>query len=711
MGDYDDDELRRIFVEMAKHNSLHIEGGENGRHARLLAAQISRGRGQAGFGNAHTLNAAYREALYRWVARIRKSNREGSAATDEKVLTKEDIIGPRPRDVRNESKAWKELQSMAGLGDVKTAARNIFERVRTNQQRELSGERPLETSLNRVFMGPPGTGKTTVAKLYGQIVADAGLLSTQEVEVKTPSDFIAYYIGESGSKTNAILDSTRGKVLIIDDTHMFYPVNRADISKQPDDCRIGRIDVLVSKIRNQPGEDRCVTLVGYPDLLEEMSRNCNPGLRRRFPLEEAFQFSDYDNKRLREILQLKTKAYQITCTEAATNVAVEVLRRARDRPDFGNGGDVVNLLSQAKIRYHKRILKQKNGRIIGLTSKKYDNDSVTGKQDDTGLKVHAARGSRYSSLGLEEMTGTCLEPRDFDPNYDRGATASERCRTLFNGLHGFEGIIQRFEECQREAENLGLSSKNPKESIPSTCVFKGPPGTGKTRTARISGQIFYGMGFLSTNEVIECSATDLIGQYIGRTGPKVIEFFERALGKVFFIDEAYRLGPTRRGERGSFTEDAVGELFDCITKPRYQRKMVIILAGYTQDIDQLMEVNAGLRGRFATEIEFPPLGVRASTYHLQNTIRKKDIALTRGDDSDETETKQITRLLMKLSMTRGWSNTRDIETLADIIVANMHKNKDVARRRQMDEMLELTNSTLIMHLKYMLRQRTGGGRN
>lgn len=123
---------------------------------------------------------------------------------------------------------------------------------------------------------------------------------------------------------------------------------------ESDEFRPGCIDVLVSSIHNTPREDRCVILVGYPEMMEEMFRKSNAGLRRRFPLEEAFRFADYNDQRLNEILGLKMEAEGIIATESAMEVAAEVLRRARDRPNFGNGGDVETLLNQARVRHQKR---------------------------------------------------------------------------------------------------------------------------------------------------------------------------------------------------------------------------------------------------------------------------------------------------------------------------------------------------------------------
>lgn len=104
------------------------------------------------------------------------------------------------------------------------------------------------------------------------------------------------------------------------------------------------------------------------------------------------------------------------------------------------------------------------------------------------------------------------------------------------------------------------------------------------------------MGLLTTTEVVEISATDLIGQYIGHTGPKTQQMLEEGLGKILFIDEAYRL------VEGHFAKEAMDEIVDCVTKPKFAGKLIVILAGYDQNINQLMSVNPGLTSRFPESI-------------------------------------------------------------------------------------------------------------
>lgn len=620
------------------------------------------------------------------------------------LLIAEDIIGPEPTDTRFQSEACKELEKMVGLDDVKKAIGSLLNRARTNYHRELLGKEPLRSSLNRVFLGPPGTGKTTVAKLYGKIVAEIGLLSTKEVLFTSPGDFIGQYIGQSEAKTSQIMDSSLGKVLIIDEAHMFYHGSRPGTSDSSDEFRLACLDIIISQVHNTPGEDRCVILLGYPDMMEEMFQKANPGLRRRFPLEEAFRFNDYDDKRLNEILRHKMAREEIAADEPAMEVAAEVLRRARDRPNFGNGGDVDNLLSQAKARFRERVQMQKAATAAADSP---DPNAVV-------KEIPEEEASAAKDLAdEEEEVAITLEREDFDPEWDRGTRASQKCRALFDGLIGFDGVIDKFQGYQRMAANMRLKGKDPKDTIPFTFVFKGPPGTGKTHTARIIGQVFYDMGFLSTNEVIECSASHMIGQFLGQTAPKVIDLFERALGKVLFIDEAYRLGGGGvRGQRSSFEDEAVGELVDCMTKPRYMRKMIVVLAGYDRDMEALMQVNAGLRGRFATEIMFPPMDASRSRVHLFNLLEKNDIEVWDEVEPSRDDKERVLRLFDKLGMTSGWSNARDVKTLAAQITAQVYRNGPEDGDGAVvdkDAKFRISTKDLLEFLKDMLRQRIKGG--
>ncbi|SPO02598.1 uncharacterized protein DNG_05271 [Cephalotrichum gorgonifer] len=687
LQDYDDEQLRVMLLRLIDRNELQVEGGPESRYPLMAAKRVGRGRNTDSFGNMHEIALAFERTLERQAYRLKQiqlntSGLDDVPTTDDEskaksaqnnakaVLTMEDFMGPEPAELWAESAAWKELDRMAGLEDVKKAVRSLIRRSKVNYHRELQGKEPLQTSLNRMFLGPPGTGKTTVAKIYGQILGELGLISSKEVIFTIPSDFIGPYTGQTEARTSSIVDSAVGKVLIIDDAHTFFTRDETSfLGDDLDSFRRACIDTLVSRIHNKPGEDRSVILVGYADKMEEMFQKCNPGLKRRFPLEEAFRFHDYDDSQLNEILRIKMAKEEITARKEALDVAAEVLRRARDRPNFGNGGDVDNLLNQAKVRFRERKAaeKEKETPVEG-----------DGRHGDTGGATgwsvhHDDEGGDQGYLEEEDRVVIALEPQDFDPEWDRGTKPESggKASSLFDGLLGFDDIRKQFEGYQLMAANMRRRGKDPRESIPFTYVFKGPPGTGKTHTARIMGKMFYRMGFLSTDDVVECSASHMIGQYTGQTAPKVVSLLDSALGKVLFIDEAYRL-TSRLGGRG-YESEAIGELVDCMTKPRYLRKMIIILAGYNNDMNQLLKSNAGLRGRFPTEIRFRPMDEELSRAHLMSLLSKQDIKIhdesKLGSDVHET----VLRLFYKLGMTEGWSNGRDIQSLANTITAGVYK--------------------------------------
>lgn len=187
-------------------------------------------------------------------------------------------------------------------------------------------------------------------------------------------------------------------------------------------------------------------------------------------------------------------------------------------------------------------------------------------------------------------------------------------------------------------------------------MFKGNPGTGKTTVARLLGKLFFNMNVLSKGHLIEAERADLVGEYIGHTAQKTRDLIKKALGGILFIDEAYSLA---RGGEKDFGKEAI----DTLVKHMEDKgnEFVLILAGYSREMDQFLSLNPGLQSRFPLVIDFPDYTVNQLMEISGIMLKEREYAL-----SKEAEWKLRDHLTMvKNQMPFTFSNGRYIRNIIE----------------------------------------------
>lgn len=202
------------------------------------------------------------------------------------------------------------------------------------------------------------------------------------------------------------------------------------------------------------------------------------------------------------------------------------------------------------------------------------------------------------------------------------------------------------------------------------------------------------MGLLSSVEVVECSVSDLVGQYVGHTGPKTKRVFEKALGKVLFIDEAYRLG------EGRFAQEATDELVGLLTQSTFKGKLVVVLAGYEQDMRNLISVNTGLSSRFPEHVVFRNMTAEQCMQVVEKELKKKGVGISGWHDESSEYMVEIKELLRDLAELPDWGNARDMVTLSKDMIG-----KALLQGGNTQESLKISAKDALDIVKKMIEER------
>jgi Holliday junction resolvasome RuvABC ATP-dependent DNA helicase subunit len=262
-----------------------------------------------------------------------------------------------PKKVENTADILAELDALTGLAQVKLQVRSVIAVVHANTERVKAGLAPVNPSLHLVFTGPPGTGKTTVARLVARLYAATGALPGSGFTEATRADLVAGYVGQTAIKTTELITRTRPGVLFIDEAYALAPTGNVDFGGEA-------IATLVKAMEDYRSE-LAIVVAGYADEMAEFIGS-NPGLRSRFRTYIAFP--DYSAAELLHIFERFALDSGLTLAPGAREKAVAVFNEAVRQANFGNARFARSVFERAYARMAARAMADGLVEVAELTA-------------------------------------------------------------------------------------------------------------------------------------------------------------------------------------------------------------------------------------------------------------------------------------------------------------------------------------------------------
>lgn len=464
----------------------------------------------------------------------------------------------------------QELDSVIGLSLVKEYVLNLENNLTVQRLRAAKGLKAADLSMHMIFTGNPGTGKTTIARIVAKYLKAIGVLSSGQLREVSRSDMVGQYVGQTAKLTTELITSAIGDVLFIDEA---YSLCR----DKNDVFGLEAIDALVKGIEDYR-DNLVVILAGYSDEMAEFLKT-NPGLKSRFP--NVIDFEDYTPDEMYEIAKITAKSKGYRISEECRTPMLDVFERKqiKGKNDSGNGRLARNLIEAAILNQSQRIAKDNTQDLELLTVEDFE----LHQKKTFNLEEELA-----AIIGLENV-------KDF-------------VRTQYHVILARE---------KRKKASLKVDTT---QSL--NMIFSGNPGTGKTTMARVVANMFHSMGLLKSGHLVETDKSGLIAEYVGQTAKKTEEVFKSALGGVLFIDEAYAI----TNDGSSYGQECIDILVKLIED--YRGEILVILAGYSKEMNDFMKANSGLESRFPLKIDFPDYSAEELFEIGKNMISKKGFSLS-----------------------------------------------------------------------------------
>ncbi len=525
---------------------------------------------------------------------------------------KDDV--PKEIETREIDEILEDINKLVGLAEVKEKVKEIIKYL--DYSKKVGVDK--FTNLNMIFKGNSGTGKTTIARLLTELYYKLGFINENKLVEVTSKDLIGSHLGETAPKTQAIIESALGGVLLIDEAYTIMASKGGTTSNYPQECI-----ATICKAMELYNEKLIIIFAGYTKEMNDFI-NENQGLVSRIGYE--IEFPDFTKDELINIFKNEVSRNEFTVEDGVIEKIEKIVIKNKIGRNFGNARFVINLFDRLILTHAANCNDKKNLKIITNTDVKIFEE--TKKDKERGIKE--IMQDLNSLIGLQKVKET---------------------------LDGFISVIELNKKIDRIPDfNMHM-------------IFKGNAGTGKTTVARLLAEIYYNLGYIKRNKLIEVQSQDLIGEYLGQTGPKTQAVIESALDGVLFIDEAYSI-MEHNGSNASYSAECVATLLKAMED--YSGRLIVIFAGYTEEMKKFRDLNPGLKSRIGYEIDFEDYSLDELLEIFEKKVRDK------GFKINEKAKDKVKKILQDAKEIENFGNGRFVEnTVQKIIIEHAKQTRDI----------------------------------
>ena len=428
-------------------------------------------------------------------------------------FSKEDT--PKQSETRTVEEILSDINGLVGLPEVKERVNELIKYLDYTKKIDIEGF----NNLNMIFKGNSGTGKTTVARLFAELFYKLGFIRQNKIIEVTSKDLIGSHLGETAPKTQSVIDSALDGVLFIDEAYTIMASKGGSSSNYPAECM-----ATICKAMELYKDRLVIIFAGYTKEMNDFI-NENQGLMSRIGYE--LEFSDFSKDELIQIFKDEVNGNGFTLEDGVESKIEKLIIKNKIGRNFGNARFVTNLFDKLVITHSANYTDEANLKII--TNKDVEVFESTVKNEER--TVDNILEDLNSLTGLNKVKET---------------------------INGFISVIELNKKLNKAPDfNMHM-------------IFKGNAGTGKTTVARLVAEVYYNLGYIKRNKLVEVQSQDLIGEYLGQTGPKTQSVIESALDGVLFIDEAYAI-MEHSGSNASYSAECVATLLKAMED--YSRKI------------------------------------------------------------------------------------------------------------------------------------------